>query len=190
MNIDRKAPVIADPKHANRVVAEIQTILIDNLAWLNYAFGISEKLITKKNNRRFFYPAIHIGRGEYISLFPNDQLGNYSFFILDSPQEVDYIKNQRNFINSNFSIVFWFNLEKVYIDSTIRNLEEIKADILNVLTGKNFLTEGSMQIGEIYFGLDNVFREYSNDLDLDSQFMMFPFAGIRIKGNLRFLEKC
>ena len=66
-------PVLLD-----KVLQDIQKALMEKLTWLNYAFGKSYKLVDHRpGGDKFIYPAAYNGNGEYISLLPNDNLGNF-----------------------------------------------------------------------------------------------------------------
>ena len=167
------------------MVVQIQDILKTNLPWLNYSFGRSQKLIDKDSKKT--YPAVHLGFEKYINVFPDQKLGNYSFMIFQDPQNIDdklkpYIK-----VNQKFSIVFWFDLDKIFVDQKDRSLEAVKLQILKVLNTKMLLNKGSIKVSEIKEGAKNIYKEYSVN-ELDSQFLMHPYAGLRFDGEIMYTD--
>lgn len=186
MNI-AKVPKAKNPVLIDSVIAEIQDQLKANLEWLDYSFGRSQKLVTLKEKQNYFYPGVHIGSGTYLNVLPDQQLGNYSFFVLDDPQRVQFAPNTANNIKVNFSMIFWFNLNKVYPGLKDRNTEAIKAEILAFVTRKMFLKTGRITIEKIYENPENVYKGFSLK-EVDSQYMMQPYGGIRFEGQLIFME--
>ena len=177
-----KIPAVPKPENPafmDEVVVQIQDILKANISWLNYSFGRSQTLIDKDTKK--VYPAVHIGYEKYINVFPDQELGNYSFLIFQDPQTIDskmkpYIK-----VSQKFSIVFWFDLGKIFVDQKDRSLETVKLQILKVLNTKMLLNKGSIKMSEIKKDAKNIYKEYSVN-ELESQFLMHPYAGLRFDG--------
>jgi len=187
MSID-KAPKPANPVLIDRVLASLQDTLIEKLSWLDFAFGRAQRLVTKKENRDFYYPGIYTGAKEYKNVLPGEQNGNFCFFVVSDPQAVEYKQHQRNTLKSPFSLVFWYNLDKIYPDTNERRTEEIKLEILRTLTDA-ILTEGRITIATIFEQAENIYKGYSLK-EIDNQFLMHPFAGLRIEGEIIVKEPC
>jgi hypothetical protein len=175
------------PAFIDKVVVQIQDGLKAKLPWLNYSFGRAQKLVTTKEGKNYFYPAVHIGKGTYINVLPDQELGNYSFFTIDDPQEIDFNAHAFNNIKSKFALVFWFNLNKIFPGVQDRNTEAIKAQIIELLTRGIHLTEGRINIRQIFEQPENIYKGYSLK-EVDSQYMMQPFAGLRFEGEMLFME--
>ncbi len=154
-----------------------------NISWLDRSYGKSQLLYTDKGKR---YPAIHkVGR-EYLSLMPNDSMGNFSFVILDDPQEIEEGLGMNSTYKANFSVVFWFDFETITGD--IRDFESIKKEVLKVLRGAR-INNVSMRFNRIFERSANIYREY--DLkEVEGQFLMHPYGGLRIDGVIRIDESC
>lgn len=161
----------------------IQRELENSLSWLTWAFGKSQRLVKSINNRQFYYPAVYKALCEYVDVSPNSDLGNFCFFDILDPitisDDIDFAPRY----TVNFGLVFWFNFEMIYADSE-RNLEEIKNDILRVL--RNF---PNMHIDSIYERAENIYKGYSLK-EVDTQFLMQPYAGLRFEGTLELDEEC
>ena len=55
-----------NPVMLDKVLQDIQIELIDNIKWLNYAFGRAYKLVEHRpDGNKFIYPAVYNGKGEY-----------------------------------------------------------------------------------------------------------------------------
>lgn len=194
------APVIPNAVMLDRVIGEIQQGLVDNIAWLDAAFGRSQRLTKMMNGKRIITPNVYCGgwRGhgenDYIETSPDSKIGNFSFFAIEDPQTIDAAPWART-ITAPFSLIVWFDLTRVNKNATNpatnRNTEALKAQILRVLNGRTgwHLTNGRITINQIYERAENIYRGYSLS-EIDNQFLMHPYAGFRFDGVLEFDELC
>ena len=193
----KENPVLLD-----KILQDIQTTLMDKLSWLDYAFGRAYKIIEHRpDGGKFVYPAVYNGNGEYVSLLPNDNLGNFSWFDIYDPQVIE--QNIRQFTYKG-AIVFWYDLSSIYPDANALYTEETKNEIINVLTAKGFITTvGRLSISRVYENFENIYKGYAlekiynnyqysgEDIqELDKQFFMYPYAGLRIEFDLVTRELC
>jgi len=158
------------------------------LSWLDYAFGKVQKLVKTKNGASYFYPAVYQGNNEYVSLLPDSGLGNFSFFVVDDPQTVEFFPHVRNRIKLPVSLIVWYDVTKVNPLSEDRNTERVKAELLRLLTDMT-LKYGSFSITNIYEKAENIYKDFSLK-EVDNQFMMHPYAGIRFQGEVIYNESC
>lgn len=196
----KKNPVLLD-----KIIQDMQKSLTKRLKWLNYAFGRAYKLVEHRpDGNKFIYPAAYNGNGEYISLLPNDNLGNFSWFDIYDPQKITEVVQSLPQYTFSGAIVFWYNLNSIYEDSNNLYTEEVKDEIIRVLTTPGLITTtGKLSIKDIYECFENIYKGYSIEKiynnyiykgqgiqDIDKQFFMFPYAGIRIEFNLTTRELC
>lgn len=172
-----------NPKLFDKEVLKIQEALADAFPWLDYSLGICETLTEVKKGRKYTTPNIYDGRGQYTQIMPCEELGNFSFFTLRDPQEMG---RNNNLVKSPFSLIIWYDTRKVSLPSDERNTEEIKGQILGVLNQLRFPT---LQINRIYEKPQNVFADFSYE-HTDNQFLMSPFAGLRIDGIIEARIPC
>lgn len=190
------APVIKNPVMLDRVIGEIQTGLVENLPWLDVAFGRSQRLTKEMNGKKIITPNVFCGgweghgENDYIGVSPDSKIGNFSFFEIEEPQTIDYGPWART-IKAPFSLIVWFDLTRVYDEPSNRNTEYIKARILHVLNGRAGwrLSNGRITINRIWERAENIYRGYTLS-EIDNQFLMHPFAGFRFDGILEFDELC
>lgn len=193
----KENPVLLD-----KVLQDIQAMLKEKLSWLDYAFGRAYKLIEHRpDGNKFVYPAIYNGNGDYVSLLPNDNFGNFSWFDIYDPQVIDSSIKQFTYSGA---IIFWYDLSSIYEDSEVLYTEEIKKEIINALTAPGFIrTIGRLTINRIYERFENIYKGYAlekiynnyqysgeNIQDIDKQFFMYPYAGLRVEFNLTTRELC
>ncbi len=194
MNIN--APVIPNAVMLDEIIGEIQQGLVDNLSWLDAAFGRSQRLTKMVAGKKIIVPNVYCGgwnghgENDYIEVSPDSRIGNFSFFEIDDPQTINAGPWARE-IKAPFGLIFWFDLTRVYKQASNRNTEKLKADILHILNGRYgwHLTSGRIAINKIYERAENIYRGYSLS-EIDNQFLMHPFAGFRFDGLLEYEELC
>lgn len=196
----KENPVLLD-----KVLQDLQKALMIKLKWLNYAFGRAYKLIEHRpDGDKFVYPAAYNGNAEYVSLLPNDNFGNFSWFDVYDPQKITQVVQSLPQYSFKGAIVFWYNLRTIYPDESMLYAEEVKDEIIKVLTTPGLITTtGRLEINDVYEQFENIYKGYSieriynnyaykgeNLQDIDKQFFMFPYAGIRIEFTLTTRELC
>ena len=190
------APVIPNAVMLDRVIGEIQQGLVDNISWLNAAFGRSQRLTKMMNGKKIVTPNVYCGgwnghgENDYIETSPDSKIGNFAFFEIEDPQTIDAGPWARQ-IKAPFGLIVWFDLTRVYNTATNRNTEKLKAQILHVLNGHAgwHLTGGRIIINRIYERPENIYRGYTLS-EIDNQFLMHPYAGFRFDGILEYDELC
>ena len=205
--IERNVKVVTkeNPVLLDKVIQDIQETLADKLKWLNYAFGKAYKLVEHKNDgSKFIYPAAYIGNSEYASLLPNDNYGNFCWFDIYDPQEITAVVQSLPQFTFSGAVVFWFNLNSIFADSKAMYTEEVKDEIVRVLTGPGFIkNQGRLTITKIYERFENIYKGYAlekiynnysykgEDIQsIDKQFFMHPYAGLRIEFEITTRELC
>ena len=187
--IKDKAPKPKNPVMIDRVLACLQDSLVNNIGWIDYAFGRAQRLVTRIEHKDHYYPGVYIGGNEYLNVLPGQGLGNRTFFMVDDPQTIDFNQRRYNTIRSPFSLVLWYDLTTILKDTKERNTEEIKRQILRVLTDAVLPGGSRIELARMYETAENIFKGYSLK-EIDTQFLMHPFAGLRIEGTLIYREEC
>ena len=198
-------PRKANPVLLDKVLQNIQDVLEEKLPWLDYAFGKAHKLVKHlPDGAKFIYPAAYNGAGEYISLVPNDNIGNFCWFDIYDPQKVTQVVQSLPQYTFSGAVVFWYNIQTIYPDDSSMFTEDIKEEIMSVLTTPGLIsTIGKLEVSDIYERFENIYRGYSIEKiynnydyagqgiqDIDKQFFMYPYAGIRIEFSLTTRELC
>ena len=198
--VKKENPVLLD-----KVIQDIQDALAEKLKWLNYAFGRAYKLVEHRDDgNKFIYPAAYVGNSEYVSLLPNDNFGNFCWFDIYDPQEITAVVQSLPQITFSGAVVFWFDLDSIFADSNAMYVEEIKDEILRVLTGSGIVkSQGRLTVTEIYERFENIYKGYAlekiynnysykgDDIQsIDKQFFMHPYSGLRFEFNITTKELC
>lgn len=177
----------------DRAMGEIQQALVDSLPWLDAAFGRSQRLVKMQGGKRIVTPNVYCGgwkghgENDYIEVSPDSKIGNFSFFEVEDPHTISAGPWARE-VKAPVSLVVWFDLTRVYGDRTNRNTEKIKADILRILNRAR-LSDGRFSVAKIYERAENIYRGYTLS-EIDNQFLMHPFAGLRFEGYMEVSELC
>lgn len=194
-----------DPVLLDKILQDMQKSLMNRLKWLNCAFGRAYKLVEHRpDGNKFIYPAMYNGNGEYVSLLPNDNFGNFSWFDIYDPQKITEVVQSFPQYTFSGAIIFWYDLSSIYEDETVMHTEEVKDEIMRVLTTPGLITTtGKLVINDIYERFENIYKGYSIEKiynnytykgegiqDIDKQFFMYPYAGIRIEFTLTTRELC
>lgn len=194
-----------DPVLLDKILQDTQKSLMNRLKWLNCAFGRAYKLVEHRpDGNKFIYPAMYNGNGEYVSLLPNDNFGNFSWFDIYDPQKITEVVQSLPQYTFSGAIIFWYDLSSIYEDETVMHTEEVKDEIMRVLTTPGLITTtGKLVINDIYERFENIYKGYSIEKiynnyaykgegiqDIDKQFFMYPYAGIRIEFTLTTRELC
>nr|DAL70922.1 MAG TPA: hypothetical protein [Caudoviricetes sp.] len=200
-----KIPIKKNPVLLDKIIQDIQTKLKEKLTWLDYAFGRAYKLVQHQDNGgKFIYPAAYIGNSDYISLLPDDNYGNFCWFdIYDSQKVINVVQSTPQFTISG-AIIFWFNLDSIFSDNDAMYTEEIKDEIIRVLSTPGIVKQtGKLAINEIYERFENIYSGYSiekiynsyqysgQDIQsLDKMFFMHPYSGLRFEFTITTRELC
>lgn len=196
----KENPVILD-----KVIQDLQQVLKEKLLWLDKAFGRGYKLVEHRpDGDKFVYPAAYIGNSEYASLLPNDNYGNFCWFDIYDPQEVTAVTQSLPQFSFSGAIIFWYNLDSIFADSDVMYTEEIKDEVIKVLTAPGIITTtGRLTVNKLYERFENIYKGYSlekvynnniykgDDIQsIDKQFFMHPYSGLRVEFELTTRELC
>lgn len=182
----KENPVLLD-----KVLQEIQSKLEKGLPWLTHAFGKSYAIAEEDSEgRKIKYPAVYNNNGEYLSMLPNDNLGNFSWFDIYDPQHIDNTSLGKQTYTYEGAIIFWFDASTIYNSDSHLYIEEIKNEIISLIMSPGFLTNNSkISIVRVFEQIENIYRGYINFVN-DKQYFMFPFAGLRLEFKLTTKESC
>ncbi len=79
-------PIAEHPEGVERIITHMREAILNRLPWIDEAFGRAHRVYdTHSVGGRINYPAAYIGDGEYFSLLPNDDIGNFSWFEVSDP---------------------------------------------------------------------------------------------------------
>lgn len=181
-------PLREHPKLFDQVIQYVQQGLKDNISWLEYSFGRAERLIKVIDGQRYYTPNVYVGKQNYELVMPDTfKLGNYSFFVMDEPQEVTNATPLEVKIHAPFSLIVWVDMRTIDNDDE-RNTEAIKEEILTTLQ-RLHIKKGSINVSRIFEKAENVWQGFTTD-EAANQFMMSPYYGVRFYGEMTITNDC
>lgn len=197
----KENPVLLD-----KILQDLQMGLYNKLKWLNNPFGRAYKLVEHQpDGGKFIYPATYVGDSEYISLLPNDNFGNFSWFDIYDPQTITQVVQSTPQFTFSGALVFWLNLSTIYPDDkSVIYTEELKDEIIRVLTTPGLIADtGRLTITDVYERFENIYKGYSlekvynsyvysgEDIQsIDKMFFMYPYTGLRFEFTITTRELC
>lgn len=178
-----------EPKLFDRPIQDLQKSIAGKLLFMDHVFGRCERLLKVVDGKRYYTPNIYKGRDEYILLTPdNTDLGNYCFFVPEEPEVMVANFGVSGRIKAPFSLVVWVDMRDVE-DKDVRNVYDLELKVLDAVASPGVLRHGGLEVSRIYHKAENVFSGFTLD-EVDNQFMMSPFMGLRIELELWIDEDC
>ena len=183
-------PVPTSPKLWDYAVAELQTELMDNISWLTAAFGKAQRRVKMgKLSGQAAFPAVYSGAGDYLNMLPDGHLGNYCWLDIDDYQDISGEREQQNDIRASVGLVFWLDLRTAYpSDYENRTIEHAKNDAITALRAVR-LTRSVLLIDRVAERVENIYRGYTHN-EIEQQFLMFPYTGFRLEGEMIIKGVC
>lgn len=193
--------VPANPQGIDLPLMTIQKALIDcfgvqnkgneerRFSWLDKSFGKAERRLKEINGRNTYYPSFHV-KGQYLSLFPDEHIGNFTWFDVLDPIEVNQLSpySQSRF-TANVGLVFWWNYKIVFPDTwQSETIENVKAFFIRFFSSAE-MNGVTTTIQNIEERTQNIYTGYTHN-ELRTQYLMHPYGAIRVNFELKYTEKC
>lgn len=185
-----KKHILENPKLLDIPIKELTEAMELNLNWLDSAFGKIEKFTEKKGRETITYPAVPIQgkKGiEYLKVFPDSHIGNFSYCEIGQ-QSINHAPNQFFDFGFELGIVFWFDYRKLFQNSELNTIENVKDSILSFFNNYSFSTL-KLRVKSIIEDVDEIYRGFSHR-EIENQFLMRPFGGFRINFDVKVAQKC
>lgn len=190
------APIDSNALMVDKAIAEMQEGLADTFEWLDAVFGRAQRITRVINGKRVVVPACYCGgwnghgENDYIEVGPDSKIGNFVFFEVDDPETIDAGAWGRT-ITAPFSLIFWGNMDILNAEKGLRNGYFVKAYFLKFLEGRYgwHLSRGSIETTRMWERAENIYKGYTLD-EVDAQYLMQPYYGVRIDGILKVDEVC
>lgn len=184
---------------ADDIIQSVNGTLIANLSWLTNAYGKVQRLKEiAPDNSIVTYPGIFYDDGtkDTLKLLPDEKLGNYCYWEVLDNQNYEVV-NRTVKSKFSFKLVFWFHWPDLYpADWKQRSIEEVKAQILNVLVNafytRMITTYTVHEQAERIFSGYTAYRnetEYKTN-DPQRQYLMRPYGGLAFEGDVIGTAAC
>lgn len=176
------------PKFLDIALNEINDKLKLKFSWLSEAFGRAERYTEKHQDSISEYPAIYSGNNQYIKLFPDATIGNFSFVVSDS-FEVKEIKYQAINGTSNIDFVFWFDFRSVYPENfETRDVMNVIWDVMKFFNETSF-SNCHINVQGYDTRVDEIYKGFSHN-EIKDQFSMRPYGCFKMTTKITLKEMC
>jgi hypothetical protein len=185
---------LVSPKLLDVVLADLSAKL-EGIAWLDTAYGkaskqyiYKERIDVRGRTNQYFsykdlaYPAIRVVGDDYINLFPNEKLGNYSWFHVFGRQDIEQLTQDKYRYEVPMSIIFFWDYRKVYNDPDGYSIENIKYDILQAIKSHNNIKVDSWEEDP-----ESVFRGY-DARETEVKHYMYPYGVVRLNCSISWFD--
>lgn len=167
----------------------VQAKLRAGLPWLTEAYGRAQKFIQS--------PVVYANSADgldYISLFPDSEKGNFSFFDLTDDQRIDSyaVKTPgKNIYKFGADLIVWFDFRTVYPSPadwkaySVANVVQQVSDILQTsqIAGVN------IEVERYRYSVENIYRGYDHK-EIANQFAVRPYGCFRIETTITYKKQC
>jgi len=190
-------PIIPNPIGFDAAVADLQTA-VATVSYIEKSFGRAFIHREMRAGKMITLPKVYQGSGEYYNPLPNGEL-KASTFILAIGEEhcEDYQQYEQNIFTRKVALIFWGNLQLIDPDKDYIFLEEVKSDIMIAIKESKSFKSYDAYIDERY---SEVFREFASYLtntardtdtdEINTQYLMYPYAGFRMSLTLTYDQPC
>lgn len=170
----------------NKAFKLINDQLLESNPWLLHAYGKAQAISDASGNGPGKFPGVSTDGFNYLSLAPNADMGAFSFFIVQDPQNIEAKPGGGSRISAMVSQVFWLDFGRV--PGHLRNGEAIKSEILDFYT-KRLRFRGDIKPLKFWENASNIYREYSLR-EIKDQFLMLPYYAVRLDLTVKIDSEC
>jgi hypothetical protein len=164
-----QTPVLIDA-----FVIAFNTKIVQSLTWLNNPLGKVQEITKHLDGRYTKTPAMFDIGGEYIDIFPDDALVNYSWFQFGAIEPFDSLRMSKVKMQASFNL--FVNLNTIYPNVQSRNIENLKLSVLNALKGLHLLN-GALRVVNVSERMEDVYKGFKLN-EVQDKYFMQPYAGL------------
>lgn len=175
----------------------LQTVLGNNLSWLQYSFGRADRHEKEVEGATEAYPVVFVDNTtDPIDVRPNDNYESMAFWEVIDPGRILYPNDEVNAALRKYAIweydvalIVWANLKRIDDSAYNETRSKMRQDILDVFETKILGNDVTFWAGEIFErDITQVFVGYN--LSNEENIIKWPFIAFRINGTIRFKRKC
>lgn len=198
---DLQEYVVQNPYRVDIAVKALQAAYLQNLQWLEKSFPravLRTKQVELENGSMAerIFPAIRtIDGNDEADLLEVDNFAAYDFFYQpDTENTVNWQERTYNEYQAPLRNIFWFDLNSINPDRGDDFLPELETEILQVISNTKFedfnnTTIRGVEVQRVYQEPQNIFEGFSFNL-VNTQFLHYPYRGLRIDMLITFSEQC
>lgn len=182
---------------ADLILDSLASSIQDELTYINKVYGRAQ--VFRENvaaHGLVTVPKVHIGGGEYENCLPNDTNTAQTYFIANSHERYgEFDRVNIGQIHRTFALTFWGTLASNGVPAT---LEEVKFDLIKILQKNPGVSTIDTCADD---GYKDVFPEFSywigrsaarsiEKKEADTNWLMFPNAGLRLLFTISYIQPC
>ncbi len=180
-------PTLINPVMLDAALDEINVKLSAYFPWLDNVYGKAQRMKREKNDNETIFPGIYVGEKDYLSMFPDSHIGNFTFFDISTPDTIINDSRNNKEFETTFNLIVWYDFRSVYpVDWKQRTNENVKQQFVEFFRISSFPIS-RIRMERFFDRPEEIYQGYS-DLEIDTQFLMRPFGGFRIEGTIKYYE--
>ncbi len=175
-------------------IQNLQTYLAANITWIEYFFGLADRLTRQSGDETVVFPAAWMAnKTDPFDCLPSD-VYNFCFWVADDVADVEHSDEfairKDNLITQDVSVIFFVNLKDisstVSYNVTRSSCRNQLMNVLNAVTG----IDAAFRVEEyIENDIEDIYKDFSFEA-IDNNKKELPFWAIRINGKLSFRPDC
>jgi len=180
---------VTDPQLWDFALSPFQIALEGSLSWINKAYGKAERRVRSRDGATVIYPAVYANSKDYLKVFPDSHLGDFTFFNVQDGWQVQTLSRRFRVLNALVSLIGWYDFRHVYpADWEERTNQHVIFDVLEAIRYTT-IVGGSWEVVQVFEQGPNIYEGFSAS-EIDNQYLMRPYGGFRMDINLSFDENC
>ena len=168
-------------------IAEIQDVLkTANLSWNAYSFARAYRFAKPNvDGAKVYYPAVYQAvKGDYLNVFPNDNLSSYSFVYVGQPQDLLSENNGFHNYTAKIDIIIVFQFSKIGAANPYRFTELLKYDVINQLA-----LVPALEIKRVYDEIEECFSSFTIE-EIEAKYLSDRYGALRFNCDVRYETDC
>ena len=175
-------------------IQNLQTYLAANITWLEYFFGLADRLTRQAGEDTVIFPATWLeNKTDPFDCLPSD-VYNFCFWTADDVSEVSYSDEfavrKDNLVTQEVSLIIFVNLKD--ISSTVSfnvTRSACRNELMNVLNSVMGIDAVFVAKEYIENDIEEIYSEFSFEA-IENNKKELPFWAIRVNGELSFRPDC
>ena len=186
-------PTFLNLKNVEDRIQNIQLYLKDNLSWLEYSFGLVDRL-TQQRDEPYVFPAVYLSNTEDpFDCMPSD-IYNYCFWTVEDLAELSYDDEfsirKDGLVKYEASVIFFLNLAKIATTTAYNVTRSLcRKDIMDAINSMSGVNCFFVPENYIENDMTRIFDGFSVSA-IDNIKKQLPFWAIRVNGSLSFRLDC
>jgi hypothetical protein len=170
------------------IAAHMPSTVTGGLSWLEYSYGLADRLVEFRDGKEFIYPAVYqdINSRDPHSCMPNDLPDAFSFWIKEDVKINDPVRAYYN-----ISVIFYMDLRQIAPTNNFKlSKSKIRQDILEFFRVHKYIGLGVWDLIRITDDdITQVYKGFSVN-QLDNIVRQLPKYAIRLDFTYSFIHDC